>query len=221
MKWRFLCIIPACLSAPTLLNGGFESDTSVGSSNYNYMTPTSWQSSGTIVIGYASTAWGSGAGLTGYGSYYCGLQGTGTASVTQTVTGVQINSIVWITIAARSRPGNTGTGLQIEADALSLLSTILTNTWAFYNSSTFTATSSTFVLKISNVQKTCAGDCTTEIDIIAVKFYSAPSSQPTRSLNLNIYYAHLLINSIGSTPSRQPSRKPSKQPVTKPSRFQI
>jgi hypothetical protein len=174
-------MISPCLSAPTLINGGFESDTSVGSSNFNYMTPTSWQSSGTIVIGYSSTAWGSGSGLTGCGTYYCGLQGTGSASVTQTVTGVQINSIVWITIAARSRPGNTGTGLQIEADALSLLSTTLTNTWTSYTSSTFTATSSTFALKISNVQKTCTGDCTTQIDIVAVKFYSAPSSQPTRS----------------------------------------
>jgi hypothetical protein len=148
------------------------------------MSPSSWLSSGTIVIGYSSSAWGTGNGLTGYGSYYCGLQGLGTASVTQTVTGVQINSIVWITIAARNRPGYLASGLQIEADALSLLSITLADTWAPFTSSTFRATSSTFVLKISNVQKSCTGDCTIEIDLVTVQFYSAPSSQPTKSLKL-------------------------------------
>ena len=83
-------------------NMGFESDEITDARGYQYMKPTSWKSSKTIVVTNGNTPWG---GLeSGHGNYFLSLQGAG-SYVEQEFTELSPGQSYEIRFLAAHRPG--------------------------------------------------------------------------------------------------------------------
>jgi hypothetical protein len=158
-----------------ITNNSFESSNSViGISDSVYSLPTGWSSaagSGVVLIGYQNTAWG-GPYTPLSGSYFCGLQNSGT-TISQSINIPSAGSY-YVVFGACTRNGNgTSSTIQVSLGGTVILTQVLNS----YVMTTYTSSSSVYfssagtqTLTLTNTSS--AGDITCLVDFVNV-FLSA------------------------------------------------
>jgi len=158
---------PPTPDAPlSLRNGNLEEG--MTTTNYEYTNDIAgWTGSGGIVACLSGNApWG---GVVSEGSYYVALQGQG-AAIEQSVVGHRPGQQYTLRVKAAQRqnsPGGTNAVLKITANGVELLNELITSATFVERVVTYTATSSSVVIRLVNVVG--SGDQTVFVDDIRIE----------------------------------------------------